>query len=497
MLSEAIALKAGQTYEFVFTANNLVGISCELTIEGPNLPKGSLNQLILYPVTTVQKIQQGHTLLTKALQIISSFDLSEQEVRYFNQPISASPTQLNSLTWKHLLSEDLATAQTLFKGFQRLIRYHQLKQELNLESDSLIDIFQKGSLAEKQALIASLTRRPVLGIEAVSDHLAFTDTSLGHEEDFWRLWQILKVVTKLGVPLDAIANWTAIVSREPISTEPTGAREKAENRQAIAEDIRDTLKVRYNPTDWQRVAQAIFNPLRQKKRDALVAYILPRHPEGFERQEQLFEFFLIDPGMEPVVLTSRIKLAISSVQLFIQRCFLNLEKQVKPTALDSKHWEWMKRYRVWEANRKIFLYPENWLEPEFRNEKSHLFEELESALLQGDVSNELAQKAFSTYLTKLENIARLEIVIMYVEEHPTTSSSTVVHVIGKSPTEASKYFYRRLFNHAWTPWEPISANIEGDHITAITGRVDFMCSGSPSSQSPSQCLQQRTAKRNQ
>ena len=46
----------------------------------------------------------------------------------------------------------------------------------------------------------------------------------------------------------------------------------------------------------------------------------------------------------------------------------------------------MKRYRVWEANRKIFLWPENWLEPEFRDDKTHLFQALESNLLQGDVS---------------------------------------------------------------------------------------------------------------
>lgn len=36
----------------------------------------------------------------------------------------------------------------------------------------------------------------------------------------------------------------------------------------------------------------------------------------------------------------------------------------------SVQWEWTKRYRVWEANRKIFLYPENWLEPEVRNDKT-------------------------------------------------------------------------------------------------------------------------------
>src|ERR1044072_1481060 len=114
--------------------------------------------------------------------------------------------------------------------------------------------------------------------------------------------------------------------------------------------------------------------------------------------------------MEPVVLTSRIRLAISSVQLFIQRCLLNLEKDVHPSAIiNAEHWEWMKRYRVWEANRKIFLFPENWLEPEFRDDKTHLYTELEGLLLQGDVSRDLVEDAFLGYLRKLEQIARLEV----------------------------------------------------------------------------------------
>jgi ABC toxin-like protein/ATPase family protein associated with various cellular activities (AAA) len=29
-------------------------------------------------------------------------------------------------------------------------------------------------------------------------------------------------------------------------------------------------------------------------------------------------------------------------------------------------WSWLKRYRVWDADRKVFLYPENWLEPDLR-----------------------------------------------------------------------------------------------------------------------------------
>jgi hypothetical protein len=31
-------------------------------------------------------------------------------------------------------------------------------------------------------------------------------------------------------------------------------------------------------------------------------------------------------------------------------------------------WTWLKKLRVWEANRKVFLYPENYIEPELRDD---------------------------------------------------------------------------------------------------------------------------------
>jgi SpoVK/Ycf46/Vps4 family AAA+-type ATPase len=34
--------------------------------------------------------------------------------------------------------------------------------------------------------------------------------------------------------------------------------------------------------------------------------------------------------------------------------------------LMNQSWEWRKNYRVWEANRRVFVYPENWIEPDQR-----------------------------------------------------------------------------------------------------------------------------------
>src|SRR6185312_13485047 len=163
--------------------------------------------------------------------------------------------------------------------------------------------------------------------------------------------------------------------------------------------------------------------LRQRQRDALVAHVM--HQDGFARREQLYEYYLSYPGIEPLVQASRIRLAIAAAQLFVQRCLLNLETQVNPSAINARHWEWMKRYRVWEANRKIFLFPENWLEPEFRGDKTALFREMEGTLLKDDVSSEVAEDAFLVYLRKLDELARLNIVAMHLEAKPDAAQNVL------------------------------------------------------------------------
>jgi hypothetical protein len=189
------------------------------------------------------------------------------------------------------------------------------------------------------------------------------------------------------------------------------------------------------------VAPTIVDRLRQMQRDALVAYIV--NQQGFENKNQLFDYFLVDPGMEPIVRTSRVRLDISVLQSFIDRCFLNLEPEVQPSALDTDLWQWMKRYRVWQANREIFLFPENWLEPEFRDDKTELYQELEGALLQGDVTNDVAEDAFFKYLKRLEEIARLEIVSIYCESNALEPDLNTLHVIGRTSAKPHTYFYRR------------------------------------------------------
>lgn len=473
---EYLELTAGVLYRFSLELKHLNGGDARLLVQGETVPKGPLSQLILYPAAALQAAEQASTLLRKAVQLVQSLGLSQREIRYLLTHASdfdgVSLSELPTVTSDDSVAERAASAQR-FARFRRLAAYARVKRDLAEGTDDLIAIFEANGTSaadrlDKQVypLLARLTRRDEATIKATAEALVKAPAvpAFESEKPLHRLWEALQVVERFGVPPASLLGWADLVR-----STTTEAR-----RFELARDVKEAIKARFEPETWQRVAQPIFDKLRPRQRDALVSYILQqmsRNPEtaSIDTQEKLYEYFLVDPGMEPVVQTSRIRLAIASLQLFIQRCLLNMEPRVHPSTINSEQWEWMKRYRVWEANRKIFLFPENWLEPEFRDDKTHLFTELEGALLQGDVSSDLVEDAFLNYLRKLDELARLDICAMHIEDNA-DPALRVLHVFGRTYSQPHKYFYRRYAHQMWTPWEPVSAEIEGDHLAPVVWR---------------------------
>ena len=467
--NEYLELKAGVLYRMSLELKHLNGGDARLLVQGETVSKGPLSQLTLYPAATIEAAERATTLLNKALQMVQSLGLSEREIRYLLTHAAdfggVSLSELPTATVGDSPAEHTSTAQR-FGRFRRLAAYARLKRDLAGGTDDLIGIFEANGTAaadrlENQVypLIAKLTRRDEATVKASAEALVEAPTvpAFESERPLWRLWEALQVVERFGVPPPWLLGWPDLVK-----SATTGAR-----RFELAHDVKEAIKARFEPETWQRVAQPIFDKLRPRQRDALVSHVMHQH--GFDRMEQLYEYFLVDPGMEPVVQTSRIRLAIASLQLFIQRSLLNLEPKVHPSTINAKQWEWMKRYRVWEANRKIFLFPENWLEPEFRDDKTHLFAELEGALLQGDVSSDLVEDAFLNYLKKLDELARLDICAMHIEDNK-DPALRILHVFGRTYSQPHKYFYRRYARQMWTPWEPVSTEIEGDHLAPVVWR---------------------------
>ncbi|MFB4268328.1 neuraminidase-like domain-containing protein [Nonomuraea sp. GTA35] len=239
---------------------------------------------------------------------------------------------------------------------------------------------------------------------------------------------------------------------------------------AVADEIKQVLKARYDLPQWLEANRPVQDALRERRRDVL-AHWLVAHPDPGRGQSWtdsngLYSHFLIDVEMGSCALTSRLKQATGSAQLFVQRVLQSLELDiVAGTVTDPKwkQWQWMRRYRVWEANRKVFLYPENWIEPELRDEKSPFFLDLEHDLQQQDVTAETVEQAYRVYLDKLDKVANLEIRAMFEQR---IGEESVLHVIGRTrSSKGAEYFYRTRLNRArWTAWQPVDLEITGDHL---------------------------------
>jgi hypothetical protein len=193
---------------------------------------------------------------------------------------------------------------------------------------------------------------------------------------------------------------------------------------------------------------------------------VPANAVEIDTPDKLFEYFLIDVETQPPVETSRIRLALSAVQLFIERVLRNLEPQVSPNDIDGSLWSWMKRYRVWQANREVFLWPENWLYPELRDDQSPFFQEIMSGLLQGDITDDAASAAYLDYLTKLEAVAKLEPCGLYYIPAVGDTRETA-YVVARSAGAARKYYFRQLQDGGWTPWTEVKIDCEDMPLTPI------------------------------
>jgi peptidoglycan hydrolase-like protein with peptidoglycan-binding domain len=502
-LSNFAQFKAGIPYHFTLDYLNLGGGDAAIQVQGETIPQGWLDQLALYPASSVARYNRAEILLAKTLQLMQGLGLDETEVTYIvshasdfgGVSFSALPTQLSD--------DSPAKARNLFGQFLRLANYANLRKAAAGGSDGLITIFQNArqlipstmSQSAQQVsqnfcqLIGNLTRRDPGTIQATITQLwgsgVFNTSTLGtgaqaqlqfmvaplvSDIGFGRLWEALQMVQTLAIEPKTLGQTTGIIypARAVILT-------NADPGAAIAAALRNAIKAQFTQDLWRPIAQSVFDPLRQAKRDALCAYVLNLpaiRNFGVTDQNGLFEYFLVDPGMEPVVQTSRIRLAMSSVQTFIQRCLLNLESEVKPSIISSDQWDWMKRYRVWEANREIFLWPENWLIPEFRENATDLFQDLQSALLQGDITQDLAEQVFTQYLQDLDTRARLDIVSLY-NQPPAADDppgANTLHVIGRNHSKPQKYFYRTFSDGIWTGWIPVTVDFDGDHIVAVIWR---------------------------
>lgn len=189
--------------------------------------------------------------------------------------------------------------------------------------------------------------------------------------------------------------------------------------------------------------------------------------------DDIFNYYLIDPEMCPCALMTRLLQGSLAIQQFVQQCFLNLSfSNVSVTMSDPRWNEWSGRqqYRLWQANREVFLYPENYVLPELRKDASPFFTDLENDLRQSNCDGDAAEAAIENYLRKLVGVARLQVAGHYNQTNP--DGSTVLHVFARTSGTPPQWYYRTRTGitpdaGSWSAWHSLNLDIASQHLLPV------------------------------
>lgn len=440
-------LQAGKLYKLTTSGIELKNIYWKT----PVTKIVSIPSNVLIPDFASKQCSKALIALKKAAIVVSTFKLTVDEIRFFDRhKADFDNLDFNALTLKQWL---------------RLEAYIRLRNSLPQAKINMLDFWNwidhpksdETTLVDK---IIELTAWKKERIEKLITENHFNLNKLKDyrdEKNLLKLQKALTIADKVGVEIDLLFEWAVPESKFNICRK-------------ISDSIKNAIRARYTQTDWEQAFKPLHDKLRNNQKEALIGYLLQQQELidwNVTDADGLFEYFLIDVQMDACMETSRIKQAISSVQLFIQRCFLGLEEEhsdIKPNILDRQRWDWVQRYRVWEANRKVFLYPENWIESNLRDDKSPFYKELESELLQKDINKQNVTDSLKSYLYKVDEVANMEVVGLYIQGTRTETGGNPgdkLHVFARTRNAPYLFYYRylELKEMNWYPWEKIQIDI--------------------------------------
>lgn len=190
---------------------------------------------------------------------------------------------------------------------------------------------------------------------------------------------------------------------------------------------------------------------------------------------EVYKYLLIDTEISEEIKTTRIAEAIAGIQLYVNNCLNNIEKEVQNSVRTRsffRNWEeYNRRYSTWTALSMLVYYPENYIDPVIRTGKTAMMDNLQQLISQEGIKKEAIDDAFRTYLTEFEQVADLNVISAY---HDTLDINTgKTYFIGHSGGTDLNYYLRNVNNNGviivdkkitmpsstWTDWKRIDCGI--------------------------------------
>ncbi|VEP17802.1 hypothetical protein H1P_6450001 [Hyella patelloides LEGE 07179] len=392
------------------------------------------------------------------------------------QKLELTPTELQSIGDNKEAFGINELSQLSINNIQNIHHFKGLIAAFGDEKNELVEYFasvsenESNNHIEELATITGWKPEQISLLVSPPENQESDQLNLGRDlhktvEGITKLKQCFNLSHHLGVN---ISWFIKLLKLENLTV--VGESENWELYQNASQAVREVTKAKYDDEQWIQVREKLEGELNEHKRDVLTAWIIWK--QKYENLRHLSQELLIDVETSSAISISIIKEATLAIQTYLHRCQMGLEPGVEKLDIPENWWQWMMNYRVWEANRKVFLYPENYLDPSLRKIKSPIYQEFEEELLQSDITPESVETAYQNYFEQFTEIAQLKPAGGYrctVEKN--FEAQDTLYLFGRTATEPYTYYYRKCINPeaknpTWEAWEKIDLVINSEYINA-------------------------------
>ncbi|MFS2199576.1 neuraminidase-like domain-containing protein [Pseudomonas sp. Pseusp3] len=232
--------------------------------------------------------------------------------------------------------------------------------------------------------------------------------------------------------------------------------------------------------------KSIIGALEERRCMALADFYLgqvaPKEDEGRPNKlnltslNDLYQYLLLDSQVGHELETARLAEAIACVQQYIGAIYSGMEPGHTEAFTKDELQDWHQRYcniSDWAGYQMLVDYPENYIDPTLRLNKSESFKELENNLGQASLNDASVQMALYEHLKRFEEVCNLDLISAYIDstegngaEKGTNFKNADYYFIGRQRVQPFGYFWRKahvelnaasefLNPTAWTEWKPV------------------------------------------
>lgn len=306
------------------------------------------SNLALLSQDSVTRVSSVLANISRTAYLVKKLELSAEELKYLSTPGGLVSIQLETLTLQGLCQLDV---------------YRQLRDSAAKDRSSLLGLFGwldepdripngTGGLASRLAAATTWPQAQLttaLNAKYANMSVASQLKHICSLEELSSLQAVMEVSSRVKTaPGKEVVQPLLTLFRVATPTRPDGVAKDF----ARADELRMLL--------GRNQLKQCTDELRERQRTALVEFLLQqpyvKEMDLFDA-DALFDYFLVDVNMGAQLEITRMKQAISTVQMYVQRCLLGLEADngVTSSSIVQTKWQWMQKHNVWAATRKGVL----------------------------------------------------------------------------------------------------------------------------------------------